>query len=565
MSHVRFQLGTLVSQVDASVQEFHSAQIISRIWKKDHSIWRTEDVHKKSILNRLGWLHSVELMQRHISELRAFAEEIKVDGFKHAVVLGMGGSSLCPDVCRATFGAKKGYPELLVLDSTNPVSVRRIEDAIDLERTLFVVASKSGGTTETKMFYKYFYDKVERKKGKAGQHFIAVTDAGTPMEEEAKLKKFRKIFLNPEDIGGRYSALSYFGVVPMALCGMDIGRILGSAAAMAEASRSPVLEKNSAAMMGIVMGEAWSAGRDKLTFVGSKGVETFGYWAEQLVAESTGKEGKGIVPVEGESLRGDYSKDRFFVFMRLRSDDSLAAFRQGVEAKGYPVVEIVLDDTYDLGGEFFRWEFATAVAAVVMNINPFDEPNVKESKDNTNRVIDEFRESGMLPTQDLGAEEEGSKIFSETSYRERLLQGTAALSFNGMIRSHVDQSVAGDYIAVLAYIDQNEDNFQKLQQLRQAILARTQRPTTIGFGPRYLHSTGQLHKGGPPKGIFVIITADEPADEKIPGEPFTFEVLKQAQAIGDYQSLASRSLRVVRVHFKKNIGEGLTRLAAAFS
>ena len=520
MALVSYHLGSLQPQVNSAVASFFSANAVERLWKKDYTVWRTEDVHKRSILNRLGWLHSVELMQKHISDLHAFAEEIKSAGFEHAVVLGMGGSSLCPDVCRATFGAKEGYPELLVLDSTNPASVGRIEKAIKLEETLFVVASKSGGTTETKMFYKYFYDKVEQKKGEAGQNFIAVTDAGTPMEEEARAKKFRKIFLNPEDIGGRYSALSYFGVVPMALCGMDIDRILESAQSMAESSHLNDLGKNPAAMMGIVMGEAWKAGKDKLTLVGSKAIETFGYWAEQLVAESTGKEGKGIVPIEGESFGSDYSSDRIFVFMRIGSDDSVVAFRKNLEAKGYPIVEIVLDDKYELGGEFFRWEFATAVAAVIMNINPFDEPNVKESKDNTNRVIDEFKKSGTLPAQNLGAEEGDSKIFCETSYQGRLTQGGTPRSFSGMVRSHVDRSAAGDYIAVLAYIDQNEDNFRKLQGLRQAILARTHRPTTIGFGPRYLHSTGQLHKGGPPKGVFIIITGDEPTDEKIPWRTF---------------------------------------------
>ncbi len=567
MPTISFHLGKLQQSIDATVASFSSHSIVKRLWEKDYSIWRTEEVHRKSILNRLGWLHSVDLMQQNIVELRHFAEEIRGAGFTHVVVLGMGGSSLCPDVCRATFGSATGYPELLVLDSTNPASLQRIENSISLQTTLFIVASKSGGTTETNMFYKYFYGKVgESKGGNAGGNFIAITDANTQMEKIAREKKFRKIFLNPEDIGGRYSALSYFGVVPMALIGMDVSKILENASSMARSCASTVVKDNPAAVLGATMGEAFKAGKDKLTFIASNQIETFNYWTEQLVAESTGKEGKGIVPIEGEQVQKEISSDRLFVFLSLKSDKgSFRSLQEKLSAGGHPFVEIELNDMSELGGEFFRWEFATSIAAVVLQINPFDEPNVKESKDNTVRVIEEFKKSGALPKQDPLVEANGLSLFCEPSYSAQLAKNAGGHSFKEFLQAHFRQCVHGDYASVLAYVDQNETNVKSLQLLRSAIGNRTSCATTLGFGPRYLHSTGQLHKGGKQNGVFLLLTAEENVDFKIPGEAFSFEVLKDAQAIGDYRSLAGRSLRVVRVHLGKDIKGGLEFLHSLLS
>jgi glucose-6-phosphate isomerase len=562
MSQVNFHLGDLQKNVDATIARLQSSNVIDRLWKKDHTIWRSEEVHRISILNRLGWLHSVDLMRQNIDGLRHFAEELRGAGFTHIVVLGMGGSSLCPDVCRATFGSAKGYPELLVLDSTNPASLQRIENSISIRTTLFIVASKSGGTTETNMFYKYFYGKVaELKNGDAGSNFVAITDANTQMEKIALEKKFRKIFLNPEDIGGRYSALSYFGVVPMALIGMDVPKILENASSMARSCSSTVIKDNPAVVLGATMGEAFKAGKDKLTFIASKQIETFNYWTEQLIAESTGKEGKGIVPIEGEQLPEEISSDRLFVFLSLKNDKgSFHSLQEKLSSAGQPFVEIELNDTHELGGEFFRWEFATSIAAVVLQINPFDEPNVKESKDNTVRVIEEFKKSGVLPKQNPIAEADGLSIFCEPSYSAQLAKSASGHSLKEFLHAHFRQCVHGDYASVLAYVDQNESNLKMLQLLRSAIGNRTSCATTLGFGPRYLHSTGQLHKGGKQNGVFLLLTAEESVDCKIPGEAFSFEVLKNAQAIGDYRSLAGRSLRVLRIHLGTNIGDGLDHL-----
>ena len=558
MSHVNFHFGSIQPDIDQMAREFQSNGIIQKIWNKDHTVWRTEEVHKKSILTRLGWLRSVELMENNLGMLHDFAEEIRAAGFTHAIVLGMGGSSLCPDVCRATFGSAPGYPQLLVLDSTNPVSVQRVEGSISLEKTLFIVASKSGGTTETNMFFKYFYDRVDQKRpGRAGENFVAVTDADTQMERIAQEKKFRRIFINPSDIGGRYSALSYFGLVPMSVIGMDLARIVKSAKGIIDTSKVGDISKNPSAMLGIAIGEAFKKGVDKLTLVASDEIKTFGCWAEQLVAESTGKEGKGVIPIEGESYRSAYSSDRLFVFMVLDKDRGpIRAFQEELRKKGPPVVEIVLDNPYDLGGEFFRWEFATAIAAAVMRINPFDEPNVKESKDNTVRMIDEFKKTGRLPEQKPIAEEKGLKCFGEPEYAKRLTNESSPRS---VIHAHVSQGVPGDYVAMLAYVDQNEKNERLLRGVRDAVGTKTGCPTTLGFGPRYLHSTGQLHKGGKANGLFILFTADESIDRAIPGEEFSFEVLKNAQALGDYRSLAGRSLRILRIHLGKDIEGGLKK------
>jgi transaldolase / glucose-6-phosphate isomerase len=568
MATITFTLGALDGAVQSSTASFQANDIINRLWKKDHTIWRSEEVHKKSILNRLGWLSSVQLMQAHLDEVTAFAGAIKDAGFTHAVVLGMGGSSLCPDVCRATFGSAPGFPQLLVLDSTNPASVERIEKSIELQTTLFIVASKSGGTTETNMFYQYFYDRVGGVKKNPGENFVAVTDGGTKMEAIAKEKHFRKIFVNPEDIGGRFSALSYFGIVPMAIIGMDVRLLLENAAAEIARCKNSDMSSNAAARIGIAMAEAYKAGTDKLTFIASPEISTFGYWTEQLIAESTGKEGKGIVPIEGEPLPATqaataFSNDRLFVFLLTESSAPVSEpFRQNLIAAGRPCITIVLKDAYELGGEFFRWEFATSSAAVVMEINPFDEPNVKESKDNTVRVIDEYKATGTLPKKTNVAIKGHLDFICENDYAAKLKTTAKSDTVEKLLRTHLAGSASYDYIAILAYVDQNESHLKLLQTFRAKVRTLTGCAVTLGFGPRYLHSTGQLHKGGRPNGIFLLITADETVDAKIPGELFTFEVLKNAQALGDYHSLASRSFRLAQIHLGRSIEKGLNDIIA---
>ena len=553
--------GSLQENFTNQISAFAAQSIISRIWEKDHTVWRSEEIHKKSILNRLGWLHSLDLMLANADQLIAFGDEIKNAGFQHIIVLGMGGSSLCPDVCRATFGSAEGFPRLLVLDSTNPTSVLRIEQQIDVAKSLFIVASKSGGTTETNMFYQYFYDRVGSVKKNPGENFIAVTDANTAMENIAKEKNFRRIFINPQDIGGRYSALSFFGLVPMALIGMDIKKLLHSAAEMRKQCQFETVQ-NPAAQIGLMMGEAHNEDIDKMTFIMSKEIATFGYWSEQLIAESTGKEGKGILPIEGEKIPNDFNierfgSDRFIVFVLLEKDaNSYAGLQKELTRKNIPHAVIIVKDLYDLGSQFFLWEFATAVSAIVMKINPFDEPNVKESKDNTVSVINEFKVNRKLPVKNKIVSDATGTVFGEQKYASSLEAG----SLKALLKEHFSGKKNEDYIAILAYIDQNQKNEELLYSIREELTKLYNIPATVGFGPRYLHSTGQLHKGGKPNGIFLIITADEPKDVKIPDEIFSFEVLKNAQALGDYQSFANKGLRLLHLHLPGTVQNGLTKL-----
>jgi transaldolase/glucose-6-phosphate isomerase len=561
MPSISISSGSLQENFNNQFTTFAAQSIIKRLWEKDHTIWRSEEVHKRSILNRLGWLNSLDLMLSNTEMLISFAAEIKEAGFKHVVVLGMGGSSLCPDVCRATFGSAPGFPQLLVLDSTNPTSVIRIEQQLDLASTLFIVASKSGGTTETNMFYQYFYDRVDTVKANAGENFIAVTDANTKMEGIAKEKKFRKIFINPEDIGGRYSALSYFGLVPMALIGMDIKLLLHSADEMRKQSRFETVQ-NPAAQMGLLMGEAHNEGIDKMTFILSKEISTFGYWAEQLIAESTGKEGKGILPVEGEVIADQFDAnrfgpDRYVVFILLQKDaHAYDRLQKELGERNIPFAVVMLNDPYELGSQFFLWEFATAISAIVLKINPFDEPNVKESKDNTVSVIEEFKKNNALPVKHMVITEPAGTLFGEPAYAASI----ASQSVSGFLKKHFAGKKGQDYIALLAYIDQNPANETLMYALREELTAIYGLPVTVGFGPRYLHSTGQLHKGGKPNGIFLIITAEEPKDVTIPGEAFSYGILKSAQSLGDYQSFANRSLRLLHLHLSGKIENGMNSL-----
>jgi transaldolase/glucose-6-phosphate isomerase len=556
------QLGSYEEGVKAALKRADTEQWIRRIWKKDPALWKTDEAHQKIIKNALGWVTVVDGLVEHGEELGAFSDRVRSDGFTHAVLLGMGGSSLCPEVFRRTFGRQPKALELLVLDSTDPAAVKAIEDAVDLNKAMFIVASKSGSTTEPLMFYKYFFDRVRSVKGdRAGENFVAITDPGTLMEEMAKGDRFRRIFLNPPDIGGRYSALSYFGMVPASLQGFNFRVLLDRAQRATHACAPPVpAQDNPGARLGAILGTLANAGRDKLTLSMSPDIESLGLWIEQLIAESTGKEDKGIVPIAGETLGAPsvYGSDRVFVHISVgQPDGDTDAKLRSLEAAGHPVVRHRLNDTLDLGEEFFIWEVATAVAGAIIGINAFDQPNVQESKDNTKRLLEVYKKDGALPRQEIGADGDGLTVYCEAQTRDQLGAGS---SLDAFIGAHLRRAQAGDYIALLDYMQETPARESLIQQIRTHLRDALRVATTTGYGPRFLHSTGQLHKGGPPSGLFVQVTVDDALDVPLPGEPFTFGVLKQAQALGDFQSLASRDRRAIRVHLGKDVDAGLHKL-----
>ncbi len=537
-------------------------QWIRRIWEKDAALWKTDEEHQKIIKNALGWVAVPEWSFERIGELEEFARFARDGGFTHVLLLGMGGSSLCPEVFRRTFGRVEAFPELMVLDSTDPAAVRAMEESVNLERTLFIVASKSGTTTEPLMFYKYFFSRVREIKGeRAGENFIAITDPGTLMEEMARGDNFRRIFLNRADIGGRYSALSLFGMVPAATAGLDARGLLERTIRMMKAcSPDTPINENQSASLGAVMGALAGEGRDKLTLFISPDIESLGLWIEQLVAESTGKEGRGIVPVAGERPGPPevYGNDRVFVSISIGPvNEETERQLRALESHGHPVVRRTLNDVLDLGQEFYVWEMATAIAGACLGINPFDQPNVQESKDNTKRLLDQYKQNGSLPEQELAAEDDGLRVYCEAETREQL--GNPA-SAEALIIAHLSRVVAGDYVALLNYIRETPTHEQVIQQIRHHLRDTLRVASTTGYGPRFLHSTGQLHKGGPPTGVFIQVTADDARDVEISGEPFTFGVLKQAQALGDFESLASRHRRAIRVHLGHNVIAGLAQL-----
>jgi glucose-6-phosphate isomerase len=505
-------LGPLAPAVRRRLKEFDAEDVVSRIWSHDHTVWKPDPTE---ITNRLGWLTLATDMRPRIPGLQAFAKRVAADGFTHAVLLGMGGSSLAPEMFARTYTTAPGALELTVLDTTHPATIARVEASLDLDHTLFIVASKSGTTLETLSQFEYF----SAKTGGRGSSFIAITDPGTPLEELARARGFRHVFENPPDLGGRYSALSLFGLVPAALIGADLEDLLFSAEEMAEGCRAVPAFENPGAWLGALMGEAALAGQDKLTFVLPASVGSFGDWVEQLVAESTGKEGKGIVPVPGEDIGPPdaYGEDRLFV--SLGDYPGLAPLR----AAGHPVVTLEFGGPKTLGAEIFRFEFATAVVGHVLGINAFDQPNVEEAKQATRAILASLREASQLEEPDPG-DAAGE------------LQGVAP----------------GDYIAIQAYLDRTPETAAALQLDRLALRDAHRAATTVGFGPRFLHSTGQLHKGGPPTGVFLQVTDESrEVDLPIPGKPYTFGTLIDAQALGDLQALRARRRRVARVSFEE--------------
>ncbi|HEY2599228.1 MAG TPA: bifunctional transaldolase/phosoglucose isomerase, partial [Candidatus Dormibacteraeota bacterium] len=495
-------LGLLQPSVDAQVTKLNKEQAAKRLWAKDSTLWTDDPAKREEIKNRLGWLNVAEKMLEHAPEFK----ELEVHGraFTDVVLLGMGGSSLCPDVLRNTFGATKGHPKLHVLDTTDPATILAVRAKISLAKTLFIVASKSGETTETLSHFAYFWDQVTKngKNVNAGRQFAAITDPGTSLEKLAKEHGFRWLFPNPPDIGGRYSALSYFGLVPAALIGVDVGEMLERAVEMAHACADSVeADENPGVWLGGVLGQMALVGRNKLTIIASPKVATFGYWVEQLIAESTGKQGKGIVPVEGEPVGRPavYGGDRLFAYIRMDADPVNPAVAALAKA-GMPVVTLTLRDKLDLGGEFLRWEIATAIAGSILGIDPFDQPNVQESKDNTKKVLAEYKAKGKLPA-------------AESTLTSRSRSGLRAL---------LDKAKPGAYFAIMAYATNTPAANTAIAAMRTAVRDNRKIATTSGYGPRFLHSTGQLHKGGPKTGLFLQVVQDDAKDVPIPGQPFSF-------------------------------------------
>ena len=552
--------GPLAQSVETAIHNTEQSHALKRIWSKDASLWKSDEAAQKLISNSLGWLTVPDEMLAVVEELNEFSAEIRNQGFQYVMVCGMGGSSLCPEVLARTFGRQEGYPELLVLDSTDPDTIADLAARVDIQRCLFVIASKSGTTTEPNVFYKFWYDRLSRVSKNPGDNFVAITDPGSPMVDVATELKFKSIFLNQADIGGRYSALSYFGMVPAALMGIDIKNLL-ERAKTAEQQSSAVMpaSTNSALKLGLIMGESARVGRNKITFVLDDKISALGLWIEQLIAESTGKEGKGILPVAGEPLGtpDSYGTDRLFVSISVGEGSPAPSSRlESLAAAGHPVVYRKLTDLYDLGGEFYTWEFATAFAGWSIGINPFDQPNVQESKDATKHLLQVFKDQGQLPQQKKLVADQSLTLYVEEDGGATISSGSVSQAISGLIHS----IKPNDYIAFLVYTEETARITEALAAIRTDILAVTRCATTIGFGPRFLHSTGQLHKGGPDTGVFFQITADDQIDFPVPGEPYSLSVLKQAQALGDFQSLAKHGRRAMRVDLGKQIEEGLQSL-----
>ncbi|HEX8774880.1 MAG TPA: bifunctional transaldolase/phosoglucose isomerase [Pyrinomonadaceae bacterium] len=553
--------GKYAEAISAALKEADKGDVVRRIWRKDAALWKEDESHQKIIKNSLGWLVVADEMIGVEDDLITFADRIRGPrSFKHVMLCGMGGSSLCPEVLRQTFGHREGYPELLVLDSTDPDVLAAFASRINVAECLFVIASKSGTTTEPLAFYKYWYDQVGKLKENAGENFIAITDPGTLMEKMATDDKFKRIFLNPPDIGGRYSALSNFGIVPAALAGVNIRELLDRAERIIHACASVVpATDNPGARLGAIMGECAKAGRDKLTIIADPKVAALSLWIEQLVAESTGKEGKGILPVAGEPLGPPsvYGDDCLFVSIALEKIDSDREVKlKALEAEGHPVIYRTLTDLYDLGEEFFLWEIATAFAGWRLGINPFDQPNVQESKDATKELLDQFTAEGRLREQTVLGTDGTLTVLVDGD--KGTPSQTAAVG--DLLKEHLSKVGPGDYIALLNYIEETPEIEATIQAIRTHLRDATHAATTTGYGPRFLHSTGQLHKGGPDTGVFIQVTAQDKVDLPIPGQTYTFSTLKQAQALGDFHSLSSRGRRAIRVELGADTLAGLKRL-----
>jgi len=538
-------LGEYKNQVEERLKSWKNKKFTHRLWAKDHTLWFSE--HKPEITDRLGWLELPEMMHEKLEDFKMFAEQVKEKGLSHILLFGMGGSSLAPEIFQKTFGNASGYPELIVLDSTHPSAVRFMQDKLDLRRTLFLISSKSGTTEETLSFFRYFWKQMSLVTETPGDHFVAITDPGTPLMKLAQERKFRRVFQAPPNVGGRFSVFTDFGLVPAALIGMDIHRLLDRAWIAAENSAFCVSEEETSGLiLGASLGELNRA-RDKLTFFTSASLESFPDWIEQLIAESTGKDGKGIVPVANEPWvsPNEYGEDRFFVCFSLEGDDNkeLDDRMEILEKLGHPSIRINLAEIFDLGKEMFRWEIAIAAAGSILGIHPFNQPDVQLAKDLARKAMEKKSEKEEQDTDDLET--------LTIDKPEDLAKG---------LKDWIDQAQPGDYIALQAYLPPNPKTNAALQNVRFELLKRTRLATTLGYGPRFLHSTGQLHKGGPNTALVLQIIDEPETDLSIPETDYSFGALIKAQAKGDYQALKQRGRRVIRINLKADVQGGLKRL-----
>ena len=539
------------SQVSAAYRELDEHDFPARLWKKDASLWSKDAAQQAAIKNELGWLTVPDMMSERVKDLASFADEVRNAGFRNLVLLGMGGSSQSAELFATTFPSAPGYPKLHVLDTTVPEAIRSLDRNIDITKTLFIVASKTGDTIETLSHFRSFFERVKAKSSNpAGSHFIAITDPGTRLAAIAKEYRFRRVFLNPPDIVGCFAVISYFGLVPAALIGMDVATLVDRAIRMTHSSAGCVrVEYNPGVSLGAALGALKNAGRDKLTFIISPPISSFGLWVEQLIAESTAKDGVGIVPVcdEPSVAAKSYGKDRVFVYLKLNNcaDAAQDAAFQQLKNAGMPTVQITVSDKIDLGEEFMRWEIASATAAAVMGVDPFVQPAVQESKDNTSRILAEFARSKKLPSQTPIAEKGKLALFSSGATGDAL---KGAKDFRAMLAAFMNLIKPGDYFATMAYVSPNPTVDKEIAAIRKAVIERYGVATTFGYGPRCLHSTGQLHKGGPNTGVFLQITQDHRDSIPIPGALYDFAQLNQAQYLGDFQSLEAHGRRVIRVH-----------------
>jgi glucose-6-phosphate isomerase len=556
---------------EAALERAISERWVERMWRRDTSLWSDDRRVAASIEERLGWLDAPAHFRERVEELDAFAEGVRREGFESVVVCGMGGSSLAPEVLASALPLSETGLSLRVLDSTDPEQVLAVQQASDPQRTLYLIATKSGSTTETLAFLAHFWQLADElhtgiPASAPGQHFAAITDPGRSLEHIPHTDLFRSIFLNPPDVGGRYSALTYVGLVPAALLGLDLHALLDDAALMAERCREPEA-RNPGLWLGTMLGALARAGRDKLTLIIEPRLASFGAWLEQLIAESTGKRGVGIVPVDGDVLGPAeiYGDDRVFVRLGGLTDDAWRSATgtrlDALAAAGQPIIDLALAQGEGLGGEFFRWEFATAVCGAVLGINPFDEPNVTESKENTGRVLDHYRRTGELPAEEIMVEEPPLRLIGDAPLRLSGNHGQAA----NELRRHLARVGPRGYIGVQAFIAPSPERDALLRSIQQLLRDGTGRATTLGYGPRFLHSTGQLHKGGPRTGCFIQLVADHPDDLPIPGRQETFGMLIDAQAMGDFISLEAHELAVLRVHLGDDPQAGLEALRGALS
>ncbi len=554
--------GEIEKKVKASLETWQTTGMVRRMWAGDAAVWTGQDEGKW-----LGWLTVTEDQTGLLEHLNGVVDQVREGGFTHMVLLGMGGSSLCVEVLAKTFGSAKGFPAVHVLDSTDPAQIRALEKKLDIAKTLFIVSSKSGSTLEPNIFKQYFFERVAQTvgAGKAGKHFFAITDPGSKMEQVAKSDSFGGIFHGLPSIGGRYSALSNFGMVPAAAMGIDVAKLLDKTEEMVQSCTSCVTtDHNPGVILGTILGTLANAGRDKVTIVTSPAVADFGAWLEQLMAESTGKEGHGLIPVDREPLGNHsvYGEDRVFVYVRYTPEPDTEQDRQvnSLALAGHPVVQIAMADKYELGQEFFRWEVATATAGSLIGINAFNQPDVEASKIATKTLTSEYEKTGSLPAETAVFEAAGIKLFTDSENAAQLGKKHSLAEY---IKAHLGRLQTGDYFALLAYIEMNGLHDKQLQSMRTAVRDHKKVATCVGFGPRFLHSTGQAYKGGPNTGVFLQVTSDDAEDLAVPGQKYSFGTVKAAQARGDFAVLAERKRRALRVHLGKDVHEGLTVLEAA--